>query len=334
MSTCGRTTARAAPCACSLGCGESSQLHAPDRASAAAAAEPCLPTAVDSCQGWYANDFDDAWDFGVWTSNCFVHSARFTATKLANCLAPCRLANASAAFLLGDSHAASYAAGFAASAAAGGRDARHAFAGYGCSFASPGFNAAVTAALGSAWVLDDCDAWVAASLDVLRAELRPGDVVATTTANWKYDVAGHVDVDFVAELGALAAARGAAAVVLGDAPLLYGMFGVNCASAATRHDCDVDEADAAPPGMAAAEAAWAGLGDVAFFRAFDLFCAGGVCGAQIPGTDVLGVVDYGHLTTAGSLYVAPFLTCFLEARNLSAAVAADRDSCPSSITDT
>ena len=86
--------------------------------------------------------------------------------------------------------------------------------------------------------------------------------------------------------------------------------------------------------MAAAEAAWAGLGDVAFFRAFDLFCAGGVCGAQIPGTDVLGVVDYGHLTTAGSLYVAPFLTCFLEARNLSAAVPADRDSCPSSITDT
>ena len=84
----------------------------------------------------------------------------------------------------------------------------------------------------------------------------------------------------------------------------------------------------------AAEAAWAGLGDVAFFRAFDLFCAGGVCGAQIPGTDVLGVVDYGHLTTAGSLYVAPFLTCFLESRNLSAAVAADRDSCPSSITDT
>ena len=85
--------------------------------------------------------------------------------------------------------------------------------------------------------------------------------------------------------------------------------------------------------MAAAEAAWAGLGDVAFFRAFDLFCADGVCGAQIPGTDVLGVVDYGHLTTAGSLYVAPFLSCFLDGVLGAAPDPPPRTDCPGSITD-
>jgi len=67
-----------------------------------------------------------------------------------------------------------------------GADVRHAFAGYGCSFASDAFNARVAAALGAERFLGDCAAWVAAATELLLRELRPGDVLATSIANWKF----------------------------------------------------------------------------------------------------------------------------------------------------
>ena len=67
----------------------------------------------------------------------------------------------------------------------------------------------------------------------------------------------------------------------------------------------------------------------------ELFCSNSVCDAYIPGTDILGLVDYGHLTTAGSLYLAPFLSCALEGLGLVAAVVASSEDgeCRGSVTD-
>lgn len=52
------------------------------------------------------------------------------------------------------------------------------------------------------------------------------------------------------------------------------------------------------------------------FRALDLFCTGGVCGAQVPGSTLVGVGDRSHWTFEGALYVAPFLACFLDRNGL------------------
>ena len=49
--------------------------------------------------------------------------------------------------------------------------------------------------------------------------------------------------------------------------------------------------------------------DSHFFSYFDLFCDGDTCSAAIPGTRTVGYRDGNHLSSAGSLYVAPFLAC-------------------------
>ena len=63
-------------------------------------------------------------------------------------------------------------------------------------------------------------------------------------------------------------------MILGDGPLLGGIFGVNCAFDPGR--CEVSKADAAP-GRALAAAAFAG---VPYFDPFPLLCYGEVCGAR------------------------------------------------------
>ena len=67
----------------------------------------------------------------------------------------------------------------------------------------------------------------------------------------------------------------------------------------------------------------------------ELFCSNGLCDSFIPGTDVLALVDYGHLTTAGSLYLAPFVSCALEGLGLVAAAdaAVAEPGCLGSVTD-
>lgn len=42
------------------------------------------------------------------------------------------------------------------------------------------------------------------------------------------------------------------------------------------------------------------------------------CGPYVPGTSTVGWYDEGHLSTAGSLYLAPFVNCYLEGRGLLA----------------
>ncbi len=250
----------------------------------------------------------------------------FSSDNVRNCLAPCGAART--AYLIGDSHAGSHAAGLAASLQAYGIELRHAFAGYGCSFASDAFNEKLLDPVGSGWAYGKCTDWVAAVKSALMEFAAPDDLIFTTTAAWKYDVVGNVDVAFVEEIATIAPL-----VVLGDAPLLRGIFGVNCAAPETRSSCLTDEKDTIPDGALLAEETWADRG-VPFVSVRELFCSNGLCDSYIPGTDILGLVDYGHLTTAGSLYLAPFLSCALEGLGLVDAVAASDDGeCRGSVTD-
>merc|ERR1719436_202663 len=53
-----------------------------------------------------------------------------------------------------------------------------------------------------------------------------------------------------------------------------------------------------------------------FFTLHDLLCSTKVCGAVIPGTNILAFRDVMHLTPAGSHYLAPFLCSFLTQHSL------------------
>ena len=250
----------------------------------------------------------------------------FSSDNVRNCLAPCGAART--AYLIGDSHAGSHAAGLAASLQAYGIELRHAFAGYGCSFASDAFNEKLLDPVGSGWAYGKCVEWVETVKAALVEFAAPDDLIFTTTAAWKYDVVGNVDVAFVEEIATIAPL-----VVLGDAPLLRGIFGVNCAAPETRPSCLTKEEDTIPDGAVLAAETWAARG-VPHISVRELFCSNGLCDAYIPGTDILGLVDYGHLTTAGSLYLAPFFSCALEGLGLVDAVVASEDGeCRGSVTD-
>ena len=68
----------------------------------------------------------------------------------------------------------------------------------------------------------------------------------------------------------------------------------------------------------AAEAAFAAAGARVFSGAFDALCGAETCDHRVPGTSTVAIVDRSHWTTEGSLYVAPFLACWLEGEGLLA----------------
>ena len=96
-------------------------------------------------------------------------------------------------------------------------------------------------------------------------------------------------------------------------------LGFNClddpAACATPYDDAAGAAakwDVAGALRYSAEAAFRDAGALVFNETLDLLCAGGVCDHRVPGTDTVGIVDTNHFTTEGSLYLAPFLACWLE----------------------
>ena len=77
-------------------------------------------------------------------------------------------------------------------------------------------------------------------------------------------------------------------------------------------------AEAAGALRGAAEAAFAAAGARVFSGAFDALCGAETCDHRVPGTSTVAIVDRSHWTTEGSLYVAPFLACWLEGEGLLA----------------
>ena len=188
--------------------------------------------------------------------------------------------------------------------------------GYGCGLNSAAFIGAYLAeeaVLGGGWP-DACDHFRNALLEAI-GRVRPGDVVATVTAAYKFPLAGHFDGAFLAGVEAMVHDRGATLLILGDGPYLKD-HGFNCAAPETSADCDTPLDDAVSPLAREAAAfydarAAAAPGRTLHFPVVDLLCEGGLCRAAVPGTATVAVTDKGHWTTAASLYLAPFLHCFL-----------------------
>ena len=49
---------------------------------------------------------------------------------------------------------------------------------------------------------------------------------------------------------------------------------------------------------------------------YDKLCSATTCGAVVPGTNTVSYYDQNHLSTAGSLFLAPFLNCYLRQMGL------------------
>ena len=49
---------------------------------------------------------------------------------------------------------------------------------------------------------------------------------------------------------------------------------------------------------------------------YDRLCTASSCGVNVPGTSTAAYLDQNHLSTAGSLYLAPFMNCFLSDQGL------------------
>ena len=131
---------------------------------------------------------------------------------------------------------------------------------------------------------------------------------------------------FLRPLQSLVATRGSTLLLLGDTPRLRDL-GRNCKTYETRDRCVTPRAEAAGGGRGGAQGRvhehvlaafrqFASDGPPNSTLVYDLFpllCGqrAAVCDAQVPGTNELAYADTHHLSTAGALYLAPFLSCFM-----------------------
>jgi len=154
----------------------------------------------------------------------------------------------------------------------------------------------------------------------LEKNVKPGDIVAKVTAGYLYDDCriGY-DIDFIETLVDFVNKRSASLLILADAPKLP-RFGLDCSTPATTALCERNRSEAMSTTRLKRIKFFTDFArerrNTYYFSAAELFCTNKLCGAYIPGTSVLAYKDLDHWTTEASLYVAPFLHCFMESKNL------------------
>ena len=221
-----------------------------------------------------------------------------------------------AAFLVGDSHASNHIVSVHA-AFKGSYEVRFATVGHGC-----GFTVA-----GGVPNIPRCAQLHALIMQGLRDHLKAGDLLFTS-AHSAWGAAFNSPASHEAFLGTiatLAKSRGAHLVLLGDTPSVRA--GHTCVTSAGRYEtmCDQPANRALLSSYSGARSfdemyarvALAHAPNAHAVRLVHLFCdQAATCGASIPGTHTIGIGDDSHLTLEGSMYVAPFLACFLEGKGL------------------
>ena len=181
-------------------------------------------------------------------------------------------------------------------------------------------------------------AWVAGVRLALDAQMQVGDVLALVTAEWKFPHQTYIDLqrDFLRSIAQLAQRKGVKLLLVGDVPYLKDR-GENCLTSQTVANCDTPRGESVwyywpanrrePNAVALHQAVDAMHTQVAaeypstvtylpvsWF--YDKLCTATSCGAVVPGTSTLAYLDANHLSTAGSLYLAPFMNCYLSDQGL------------------
>jgi len=149
---------------------------------------------------------------------------------------------------------------------------------------------------------------------VLEEAAQPGDVVAISNIAAKLP-AGDAANDFgslVQRMRRLGSAN-VTVLVLEDTPYLP-KWGSSCVPTVLNpkasEGCELkkNRSEAyVQPARSVLSSLAQNHSDVIFFDYHDLFCDNRTCGAMIPGTHTLGILDNHHMTEYGAAYVAPFL---------------------------
>ena len=160
--------------------------------------------------------------------------------------------------------------------------------------------------------LDDCDVKGC----VFGCDVRPPlPMICASGAS------SQLYLPFLERLQDLTMSRNASLLLLGDVPGFV-RPPKECMYESTAADCDLDRASATgrlSKGQAiydSMEARDRTNRTFVYAGLTDLFCAGDICSPRIPGTNTMGYADGSHLSTAGALYLAPFIECFMRSRGL------------------
>jgi hypothetical protein len=163
-----------------------------------------------------------------------------------------------------------------------------------------------------------CNDWVRLVSDAFTLHVQSGDVVALATAtykHYKWPVDLQIEMNFIHNFSDWLAQRGASLIILDDGPVLP-KHGFSCVSPGTIKDCQVNksiEVIQRYKATTAFDKLENSTSNVIYFKVFDLMCEGDICGSRVPGKDTLLYYDKDHWSFEGSLFIAPYLACQLQA---------------------
>lgn len=162
------------------------------------------------------------------------------------------------------------------------------------------------------------EAYTKAVWAALNRTLRAGDVVTSTLAEFRIPqtVVQQAHMDFLRYLQRFIESRGASLFLLGDV-LKLRQQGRRCKTPQTVADCvtelSYEGQDTIHEAVMSQFRALASSSSSTFvFDLRPLLCEGQRCGATVPGTGDISYMDEHHISTAGALYLAPFINCFME----------------------
>ena len=146
----------------------------------------------------------------------------------------------------------------------------------------------------------------------LAANVMAGDLVAVSHAGYKYYYTEHQQAQIAllrSVYTTILQPRGANLVIMGDPPRLP-RWAIYCLNAVA--NCYTSSVTNTDQNAMLAPLANEFPG-VLYVEIFHLFCDSQRCMAQVPGTSTFAFFDDSHLTTAGGLYLWPYLCAAFQA---------------------
>jgi len=305
-------------------------LHVPEGASQNSSLPPCFENLAPPLHGYLSE--------APWTEPCFMerfHTLGPPTDVFRTCLSPNRGVNDDlpAFFLLGDSHATHLVVGLRR-ALQGRFSVNFLAAGWGCGYLPRSFYDHTFRNKWNEVGQQFCERYNREATAIVASAVREGDIVAVANAaehfmcSWVSDPGTYNCPrtrdelflgyrEYLLSLQHVVSARGADFLLFGDGPH-FAVPGTACIptllAPAAHLKCEIakDDLDRWVGPLQQELSSFARAQGTWFFSYYELFCNNATCGALVPGTKTVAIFDQGHLATAGSLYLWPFFSAFMD----------------------